>query len=178
VEAFPVADEGVSPAPASQESLDFAPRAPSPGPDEPGAKDVELSSLDYASQRQLWESFVTHVRQKKVTLGVCLISGTLQSIEGNVVTLRFPKGCAFQREQVDDASNRRFLESMTRRYFGKALEIVCAGAGEGRETRRKPREKAPPADGAPAERKDVEGNPLVKKILDDFDGEIIRFHPQ
>jgi hypothetical protein len=141
-------------------------------------KDTDFASLDYASQRRLWESFVTQVRQKKVTLGVCLISGTLASFEQGVVTLRFAKGCAFQREQVEDAANQKFLESATKKYFGRELRISCVGVDDGKETRRKPKDKTPPTGQASADGGGIEANPLVQKIIDDFDGEIIRHHPQ
>jgi DNA polymerase-3 subunit gamma/tau len=166
------------PGPDRQETLALAPQSAPPAAEVLAAKDVDIATLDYASQRRLWEAFVTHVRQKKVTLGVCLISGTLQDIDGNVVTLRFPKGCTFQRDQVDESSNRRFLEGMTKKFFGKAMDVVCIGSGEGRDSRKKPKDKVAPVAEPPAEGKEVEGHPLVKKILDDFDGEIIRFHPQ
>ena len=126
-------------------------------------------------RNQTWRisDAVTYVRQKKVTLGVCLISGSLQAIEGDVVKLRFPKGSSFSKEQVEEEANRKFLKNMTKRFFGRGLEIVCL-SGEG-EMRRKPKEPAPAEK--PEDRADVDANPLVKKILDDFDGEIIRYHP-
>jgi hypothetical protein len=141
-------------------------------------KDTDFAGLDYASQRRLWESFVTQVRQKKVTLGVCLISGTLASIEAGVVTLRYAKGCAFQRDQVEEAANQKFLEGATRKYFGRELRISCVGVDDGGETRRRPREKAPQTGQASVDAGEIEANPLVKKIIEDFDGEIIRHHPQ
>jgi DNA polymerase-3 subunit gamma/tau len=128
-----------------------------------------------------WDDFVTHVRQKKATLGVCLISGVLESAEGDVVKLRFPKGSTFQREQVDDGASKKFLKGMTKKYFGRELEIVCLGAddrrdkSEPREARKKPGE---PAGAEAAKDGDLEAHPLFKKILDDFDGEVIRHHPR
>ena len=160
----PSLDRGRPPAP-SRETL-----AP--------ANDGDFASLDYASQRRLWESLVTYIRQKKVTLGVCLISGTFVSIEGDVVTLRFAKGCSFQREQVEEAANKKFLEGATKKYFGKELHVACVGTDDGKEVRRKPKEKIPPAGEQSKENGGIEGNPLVKKIIDDFDGEIVRHHPQ
>ncbi len=136
------------------------------------AKDVDLSSMDYASQRKLWESFVTYVRQKKVALGVCLISGTLQSIEKNVVTLRFAKGFSFQKDQVENAANLKFLNLMTKKYFGRDLELVCSSDdGSGRAPvpgRRK--------GNSQSDKPGIETNPIVKKILTEFDGEIERYH--
>ena len=136
---------------------------------------------DSSNQHRSWESFVTYVRQKKVNLGVCLISGALESIEGDVVRLRFPKGCSFQKEQVDEAANKRFLKGATKKYFGRELDIVCVGGDERREkdeprdARKKPRESGL---GEATKKSDVENHPLLKKILDDFDGEIVRYHPQ
>jgi len=168
--------EGEEPS-AAQRALDLGGGA---GGAEPhtASKDVDFAALDYASQRRLWESFVTQVRQKKVTLGVCLISGTLASIEGGLVTLRFAKGCGFQREQVEETANQKFLESATRKYFGRELRISCVGVGDEKETRRKPKERTAPADAAAGDAGGIETNPIVKKIIDDFDGEIIRHHPQ
>jgi DNA polymerase-3 subunit gamma/tau len=144
--------------------------------DEGNAHAVELASVDAADQRRVWESFVTHVRQKKVTLGVCLISGTLESIEGDLVRLRFAKGCSFQKEQVDETANKKFLRSMTKKYFGRDLEVVCVSAEEGREMRKRPKA---PAAGEPLKHEGaIDDNPLLRKIIDDFDGEIIRYHPK
>ncbi len=156
-------------------SLALTPPGDSSPEDGVAGRAGDLGSLDYAEQSRLWESFVTYVRQKKVTLGVCLISGVFESIEGDVVRLRFPKGCSFQSDQVDEAANKRFLKGMTKKYFGRELDVVCSGGDEEREPRKKPRES--PKGEKPKEG-DAEANPLFKKILDDFDGEIVRYHPK
>jgi hypothetical protein len=127
--------------------------------------------MDYASQRKLWESFVTYVRQKKVALGVCLISGTLQSIDESTVKLRFAKGFAFQKDQVENSANRKFLKSMTKKYFGKDMDFVCSSA-DATERAAEPRRRGKSEGGKPG----IESNPIVKKILTEFDGEIERFH--
>ena len=119
---------------------------------------------------------MTYVRQKKVTLGVCLISGTFESIEGDLVKLRFAKGCSFQKDQVDETANKKFLNSMTKKYFGRDLEVVCMSAEEERATRKKP--KGPAAGEPPKPDGGMDDNPLFRKIIDDFDGEIIRYHPK
>jgi DNA polymerase-3 subunit gamma/tau len=162
---------------AGRSALELGGASPAEEPLQP-SKDVDFASLDYANQRRLWESFVTQVRQKKVTLGVCLISGTLASIEGGVVTLRFAKGCGFQREQVEETGNQKFLEGATKKYFGRELRIACAGVDDGKETRKKPKEKTPAAGTPAVEGSGIETNPLVKKIIDDFDGEIVRHNPR
>jgi DNA polymerase-3 subunit gamma/tau len=141
----------------------------------PSARDVNLDSLGYPDLRRLWDGFVTYVRQKKVALGVCLISGTLKSFDGERIQIRFAKGFSFQRDQVESPSSRKFLRAMLGKYFGRDIELVCVSEGEESnglngatgEGTKKPR----------AERS-IETRPIVKKILTDFDGEIIRYHPQ
>jgi hypothetical protein len=94
------------------------------------AKDLDLSSLEYAEARKLWEGFVTYVRQKKVALGVCLISGTLKSFDEKAVMVGFARAFKFQREQVENSGSKTFLKKMMNRYFGRDLELVCFSEGD------------------------------------------------
>jgi len=153
-------------------------KAPAPEPleskpdkNEVDARDMDFASADYASVRKLWDGFVTYVRQKKVSLGVCLITGTIQSIDGKTVMLRFGKRFGYQRSQVEESANRKFLKTTMSRYFGRDLDLVCFSEGEGVEAQRQ-------AEEAKSPKREIENQPVVKKILDDFDGEIIRYHPQ
>lgn len=147
------------------------------GHDDVAGPDVNFASLDYASVRKLWDGFVTYVRQKKVSLGVCLISGTVQSIDGKTVTLRFGKKFGYQRGQVEDAANKKFLKNTMSRYFGHDLELVCFSEGE-QGVAARGRSNLNGDDETTAPKREIESQPIVKKILDDFDGEIIRYHPQ
>ncbi len=139
------------------------------------AKDVDLGSLGYADLRKLWDGFVTYVRQKKVALGVCLISGTLKSFEENRILVRFAKGFSFQRDQVESPGSRTFLKRMLNKYFGHDIDLVCVSEDEEASDRRGAAARG--AETSPAKRP-IETRPIVKKILTDFDGEIIRYHPQ
>ena len=151
-------------------------QSPEPVEDIP-AKTGDLTSLNYAGQRRLWESFVTVVRQKKVGLGVCLVTGTLESIEDDVVKLRFSKGLSFQIGQVENAANKKFLKGMIKKHFGRDLDIFCVNAGE--DERHVPKQSKSTTDGKARKeiKNGIEDNPVVKKIIEEFDGEIIRYRP-
>ena len=151
--------------------------APEPQSPPPSPTDVDLSTLGYADLRRLWDGFVTTVRQKKVALGVCLISGSLKSIEGDTVYLRFAKGFGFQRQQVEEASNKKFLLGMIQKYFGRELELVCFTEGEEAKVAAERAQATREAEAEKIERP-IESQPMVKKILTEFDGEIVRYHPQ
>jgi len=144
--------------------------APVPGVSAPGV----TPDLDMAKLQQLWEGFVTFVRQKKVSLGVCLISGRLYAYDGVHLTLRFQKSFNLQKEQVSNEKNLQFLQSTFERYFGHPVEIACFSEGEERamrfeEAARKQRTPEQRYRGVSEEKK-----PVVKRLMQEFDGEIIR----
>jgi len=148
--------------------------APKSAAKPPSAKDVDLSALEYADLRRLWGGFVTYIRQKKVALGVCLISGTLKSFDEKRIVIRYAKGFSFQKDQVETPGNRDFLHGMLTRYFGRDIDLVCVSESESGPIAEDPGAGDP---GGAAQRP-IETKPIVKKILSDFDGEIIRYHPQ
>jgi len=131
--------------------------------------------LDLAKLQQLWGGFVTFVRQKKVSLGVCLIAGKVHSFDGNRLVLRFMRNFALQREQVANPRNVEFLQSMFRKYFGRDVEIVCFDEGEEQNFKFEERARK---QKRPEERFGVseEKKPVIKRILQEFDGEIIRYN--
>ncbi|HXV14296.1 MAG TPA: DNA polymerase III subunit gamma/tau [Candidatus Krumholzibacteria bacterium] len=130
--------------------------------------------FDLAKIQQLWDGFVTFVRQKKVSLGVCLISGKPYAFDGKRLLVRFMKSFALQREQAARPESIEFVRAMFERYFGHAVEIVCFSEGE---------EKAMALEDAlqkkpPEERfRDIpeDKKPIMQRLINDFDGEIIRY---
>jgi DNA polymerase-3 subunit gamma/tau len=130
--------------------------------------------FDLVKIQQLWDGFVTFVRQKKVSLGVCLISGKPYAFDGKRLLIRFLKSFSLQREQASRPESIEFVRAMFERYFGRAVEIVCFSEGE---------EKAMALDEAlqkkpPEERfRDIseEKKPVMQRLIQEFDGEIVRY---
>jgi DNA polymerase-3 subunit gamma/tau len=145
--------------------------------DEDGATTPHASdgALDFPKVQQLWDGFVTFVRQKRVSLGVCLISGKPYSFDGTRLSIRFIKSFALQREQAARPESIEFVKQMFERYFGRAVEITCFLEGEERNIAI---EEAAAKQKAPEERlRDVsdEKKPALQKLIKDFDGEIVRY---
>ncbi|MFH1756332.1 MAG: hypothetical protein ABIA59_11590, partial [Candidatus Latescibacterota bacterium] len=147
------------------------PAVPAASAEEP--PDVRSSSSD---PRARWNSFVTFVRQKKVSLGVCLISAKLAEFTDHMIRLEFPKGLSIQAEQVNSPDSRKFLQSMLRKYFDRDIDISCATAGDTNvaSAKEEPIENASDSFNS---RSSIEKQPLVKKIIEDFDGEIVSYYP-
>jgi DNA polymerase-3 subunit gamma/tau len=156
VPATPIVDT------TAREDADSAPVSVAEGP------------FDLAKIQQLWDGFVTFVRQKKVSLGVCLISGKPYAFDGKRLLVRFMKSFSLQREQASRPESLEFVRTMFERYFGHAVEIVCFAEGE---------EKAMALDEAmqkkpPEERfHDIpeDKKPVMQRLIKEFDGEIVRY---
>ena len=145
-------------------------------PEDSGAvAPVSDAALDLPKVHQLWDGFVTFVRQKRVSLGVCLISGKPYSFDGQKLSIRFQKSFSLQKEQASRPESLEFICSMFEKYFGRKIEIVCFLEGE---------ERAFAIDEAVAKQKPQEERlrdvsedkkPVLQKLMKDFDGEIVRY---
>jgi DNA polymerase III subunit gamma/tau len=133
------------------------------------------AALDLPKMQQLWDGFVTFVRQKRVSLGVCLISGKPYSFDGRKLTIRFQKSFSLQKEQASRPESLEFVRSMFERYFGRPVEITCFLEGEERAIAI---DEAVAKGKGPEERlRDVsdEKKPALQKLIKEFDGEIVRY---
>jgi hypothetical protein len=127
-----------------------------------------------AKLHELWDGFVTFVRQKKVSLGVCLIAGKLHDFDGKRLVLRFARNFNMQREQVANPQSVEFLRTMFRKYFGRDVDFACFDEAEEQTFQLEERARK---QKRPEERYGVsdEKKPVVKRILQEFDGEIVRY---
>lgn len=132
-------------------------------------------ALDLPKVQQLWDGFVTFVRQKRVSLGVCLISGKPYSFDGQKLAIRFLKSFSLQREQASRPESIEFICQMFEKYFGRKIEIVCFLEGEERAiaideavARQKPQEER-------LREVSDEKKPVLQQLMKDFDGEIVRY---
>jgi DNA polymerase III subunit gamma/tau len=149
--------------------------AAAPSPEDAQPLPNTEGNFDLAKIQQLWDGYVTFVRQKKVSLGVCLISGKPYAFDGKRLLVRFMKSFALQREQASRPESIEFVRAMFERYFGHAVEVVCFSEGEEKAMAL---EAAIQKQKAPEERfRDIpdDKKPIVQGLISDFDGEIVRY---
>ncbi len=176
-------EAGRYPAPAEEASVRFdsmMQRAagndvPSTSAEPPPKKESSHSRAASDDTAEQWKGFVTFVRQKKVSLGVSLISAKLVEFGANSIQLEFPKGSSIQSEQVNKPDSKKFLKNMLRRYFDRDIDISCAVAGEKISAADESEVKDQNAEGFNS-RSSIERQPIVKKIIEDFDGEIVSYY--
>jgi DNA polymerase-3 subunit gamma/tau len=151
-----------------------------------GAQEEE-QVLAAVGGKEAWERFLSQIREAKLTLGIWLMSARVKKIAGDRIVLSFSPQNRFAREMVLEEKNRRLIEFHLERFFGRRFSIEADDSGETRPA------EGPPAGGASedgelaasagtkAKRKTdpelealAHGVPLVKRLIEEFDGEIFK----
>jgi len=147
--------------------------------------------------RERWEEVLESVKKLDIPLHACLLEGLPVRMEGGCLHIVFPKDYSFHKERVEKRSD--IVEEAVKGVLGKEVKVKCI-TGE-INTISPPREKveeemeSPPEEflgdsepeeevPAPAqepvfnseEKKEVD--PIVKKVLEIFEGEIINEEPK
>jgi len=126
-----------------------------------------------------WRQAVDRVKERKLLLGTCLEEGFFLGIAGSNVRVALSPEHAFHRAMLEMKENREILNQEFERLYGRGVTLVCvssdqAVSGSGYQVR-------PTTPGAePDEEGGTDGAPdgLVQRIVDLFDGEILKPGPQ
>jgi hypothetical protein len=119
------------------------------------------------------------------------MSARVDRFSDNKLSLSFSPQNRFAREMVLEAKNRRFVEYHLERFFGKkivleALEHIDSPADDQQAAGRKPdaegargaggaKPRAPKPRGAdPALESIANDSPVIRRLIDEFDGEIFK----
>jgi len=146
--------------------------------------------------RERWEEVLESVRKLDIPLHSCLLEGSPVRMEGELLYIVFPKNYSFHKDRVEKKSN--IVEQALKEVLGKEVKIKCR-TGE-INTTSPPKEKAEEKNEsvpeefsgesepeeemvAPAqepvfnseEKKEVD--PIVEKVLQIFEGEIVKEKP-
>jgi DNA polymerase-3 subunit gamma/tau len=134
------------------------------------AADEEVS-LRPLGGRENWERFLSQVRESKLTLGIWLMSARVRSVEGDRLVLAFSPQNRFAREMILEEKNRRYIEFHLERFFGRTLIVETDEQFEPPTAPARPvAEKARVSD--PGLDKLVGDAPVIKRLVDELDGEI------
>ena len=79
---------------------------------------------------------------------------------------------------VAGAANKKYLAGIAKKYFGRELDVVCFVEGEETQMRQDKARRAMDSAADDLPKREIEKRPIVKKILADFDGEIIQYDPR
>ncbi len=128
--------------------------------------------------KEAWERFLSQIRESKLTLGIWLMSARVKKIADERLELSFSPQNRFAREMVIEEKNRRFIEFHLERFFGRRLMIEAGELSEVSAER-----TAPSAPAGEAKKEMVvdpelaalaKGSPLIKRLIEEFDGELFK----
>ncbi len=124
--------------------------------------------LNLESLLKIWEKVIEKVKEQNAPLGTFLKEGEILELKGNFVTLEFAKDRAFHKQQIEKRENLSLIEKILSDIFGQNLKLRLVLNAN----------KANPTAAGAKKKMDIEelakNEPLVKNILETFEGEIIQ----
>jgi len=123
----------------------------------------------------IWMDLLVAVRRDRPLISTWLEAGTLLEITARTVRLGFAPEHAMAMESLLRPNNRSFLEKLLTKLTGETRELACE-AREGLVVKPvnlpEPEPEAPPPD--PMD--EFKNDPLIRKALEIFQGEIQPVH--
>lgn len=130
----------------------------------PSAKlDLSLESL-----LKIWEKVIDKIKEQNAPLGTFLKEGEILELKGNILTIEFAKDRAFHKQQIEKRENLSLIEKTINEIYGQNLKLrLVLNANKVNHATHKEKKKVDLEELAKNE-------PLVKNILETFEGEIIQ----
>jgi DNA polymerase-3 subunit gamma/tau len=141
----------------------------------PSEKPAEPTGLE--NMLQHWETVIRKVKKKKMAIGTFLAGGTPIRLERDVLTVTFPQGNGFGIDMI--TKGKKIISQVFQEEFGRPLDLKCvidetlqpsSAKFVSESSLKKERLAKPVLDVEQLQKKE----PIIKKIVDDFDGQIIQ----
>lgn len=145
----------------------------------PGSENAE-SFQETPAQTQvieptmLWPSFLESLMDERPNLATFLSVAYVASVTDNSVDIRFSGRYGFQFAEITRKSNRDIIEKMLATFTGKKMDLHITREREKKEETEQAESPTPQKSSyTPSLRDDMENEPIIKTVIDVFDGEIL-----
>ncbi len=138
----------------------------------PSAVKPEKLDLSFEGVKDGWEKLLSRVKQKKLSLWTCLVEGEPVDFDGRNIAVEFHNGRRFHKFQVERRENKELIEEMLDQIYNFPLRLRFTLD----EKKNAPFKAGKPA---PEQKKKIdiekikESDPVLKNILDNFQGDIL-----
>jgi len=160
----------VPPTPEPEASV---PEEPEPTPARP-APPVVTDSGPLGEIQKTWPKLLTLIKSRhKATVAALLAEGRPTALTDNELTVTFPPGYAFHREQLSDRERLEFVEKCLAEVAGREMRIKvteAAGGGASEGGGESPGEES---GGAKTPRRRAEEIPGVQRAVELFGGRVM-----
>jgi DNA polymerase-3 subunit gamma/tau len=132
----------------------------------------EKLDLNLDQVKECWERLLSKVKEKKLSLWTCLVEGEPVDFDGRCIGVEFHNGRRFHKFQVEKRENKELIEKMLNEIYNFPLRLRFS-LDENKNTPFKH-----PKPGHRQKKKiDIEkikqSDPVIKNILDNFQGDIL-----
>ncbi len=119
-----------------------------------------------------WSDIIGKVKARKIALGTFLLGGSPSRIDGNMLTISFPKANGFAAEMI--SKDCRTVAEVLGEEFGRPFTVKCV-VDENLVLHTAPESSKPATSG----KKEMAGDafaaePIIRRIVETFGGEIIQ----
>lgn len=159
--------DGGKPEAASDVAPDEAPAVPVETSDDAGSAKSREAVI------QLWPGILEKITAQRISLGNFLAAAVIMDYRNNTITLAFGSDHMFHKQQAEKRENKELIEKVFSDALGVRTSIACEVTdkmpSEEDHQPLLPKEPLPEVNAHTVARQD----PAVKRILDEFDGQII-----
>ncbi len=135
--------------------------------EESRTEDQKKNSIDIEYVQSMWDDVVKRVKHKKITVGSFLQEGVILGVDGNTIEIGFGINNGFHIDAINRAKS--LVNDVLRECFGSSVNFRCV------------KKDLPKRDVSAAQNEKrvnrleelIDKDPIVKKIVDDFDAEIV-----
>ena len=123
-------------------------------------------SISLAMIEQQWTLIIEEIKKQKIALGSFLNEGWPERIDGNELSVAFGMENGFHISSIN--RNRRSIEDIIREVIGAPIKIKCIQSQQTAE------KTTVVSNGNSYVEKLGQKIPLIKTIIDEFDGELVK----
>ena len=116
----------------------------------------QIISVSLESVKDAWGSIVNNLSKIKMSVSTYLSEGEPTKIQGDLVTVAFPKSCSLHKESLDRKENKTLVEKTASELCNAALRVNFILVAEMKQNT------------------DARSNPFVKSALEMFGGRVVK----
>ena len=116
----------------------------------------QIVSVSLESVKDAWASIVNNLSKIKMSVSTYLSEGEPTKVQGDLVTVAFPKSCSLHKESLDRKENKTMVEKAVSELCNVDLRVNFILVAEMKQNT------------------DVRSNPFVKSALEMFGGRVVK----
>ena len=116
----------------------------------------QIVSVSLESVKDAWSSIVNNLSKIKMSVSTYLSEGEPTKVQGDLVTVAFPKSCSLHKESLDRKENKAIVEKAASELCNAELRVNFILSAEMKQNR------------------EARSNPFIKSALEMFGGRVVK----